>query len=310
VFKASPLPALVWEDLKRDPLVLIDVGASGGLRSLWRPLRPCLLRVGIEPDPMAFQKLQAEKEYSLLFPVALSDKTGSADFYLTRTKGRSSLLRPNHRIIDKFYDSAQFEVVDTVSVPISTLDALLDAHQVKADFLKIDTQGTAWEVLRGGEASTLPSALGVEIETEFLPRYEGQVLFEDVHRLLTRNGFALFGLQPRFFTRTAGRQYGWQWGQPLYTYALYFRELGPGAKKITVTKLVALAWLYGHLDYAAEVFAASRHLFSPDEAAAFETDLVGTIPFHRRLRIPGRYQLATWFWQFWRRWVIRLQWRT
>lgn len=288
------LPTFIQQSLSHESLVLLDIGAAGGLRPVWRRARSIIYSVGFEPDPVAFQLLKDRQEYSLILPFALSDKTGNGNFYVTRSKGRSSLLKPNLRIIGKFYDTAQFEITNTVAVQTTTLDEVLTSHNLR----------------QGGVKATLPAALGVEIETEFLPRYEGQALFEDVHRLLTQNGFVLFGLQPRNFTRTSGRRYGWQRGQPLYTYALYFRELGPSPERIVVLKLAALAWLYGYFDYAEEVFASYRHLFSSEESAVFAAALARTIPFQRRLRFPGRYHLATWFWQLWRRWVVRPQWRT
>jgi hypothetical protein len=59
--------------------------------------------------------------------------------------------------------------------------------------IKLDTQGSELDVLRGAERALHGCAL-VIIETEFNPLYEGQALFCDVDRFLRDHGFTLWRL--------------------------------------------------------------------------------------------------------------------
>ena len=44
------------EYYRKYPLVLVDVGASGGLESNWRPAEKHLQTIGFEPDEREFSK--------------------------------------------------------------------------------------------------------------------------------------------------------------------------------------------------------------------------------------------------------------
>ncbi len=55
------MTALVSEDLvpiwRAHPLVLVDVGAAGGLQRKWRALKPYMRVIGFEPDRRTFKAL-------------------------------------------------------------------------------------------------------------------------------------------------------------------------------------------------------------------------------------------------------------
>ena len=62
-------------------------------------------------------------------------------------------------------------------------------------FLKLDTQGSELDILRGA-GTALDRCLGIEIEVEFVPIYVGQPLFADVDQWLRARGFLLWRLHP------------------------------------------------------------------------------------------------------------------
>lgn len=60
------------------------------------------------------------------------------------------------------------------------------------DFVKIDTQGTELDILRGGGALLNGPLIGLEVEVEFMRLYENQYLFGDVCAHLESKGYEFF----------------------------------------------------------------------------------------------------------------------
>jgi len=242
---------------------------------------------------VACRALQAQGDYQLLLNVALSNRQEKANLYVTQTPARSSLLRPNRDLIQKFYDPREFQIVDTQSVCVETLDHVLAEHHLAADFLKVDVQGTGFEVLQGAGHALTQSVLGVEVEVEFAPRYESQTLFPGVHQFLHERGFSLFGLTPRHFRCRSGARYGTTNGRLVYANALYFRELTGSEEKGRILKALMLYQLYGYVDYAAGLFELAKSSFTEVEVSEFSANLQASIPLYRRLpSFPGRHRLA------------------
>jgi len=61
------------------------------------------------------------------------------------------------------------------------------------EFMKIDTQGTEYEILQGARRTLAERTSALFIEVEFCEIYAGQKLFSDLERLLRDQGFAFFG---------------------------------------------------------------------------------------------------------------------
>ena len=63
-------------------------------------------------------------------------------------------------------------------------------HLSHIDFLKIDTQGSEYEILEGA-INTLPNIRHIKCEAEFTEWYKGQRLAKDVISFLKSKGFEL-----------------------------------------------------------------------------------------------------------------------
>ena len=84
--------------------------------------------------------------------------------------------------------------VSTRSISVTTLDQWADSEGVKhIDFLKIDTQGTELEILKGGQ-NILSTIRAISLEVEFNPIYLGQPVFAEVDQFLRSKGFVLWKL--------------------------------------------------------------------------------------------------------------------
>jgi len=144
--------------------------------------------VGVEPDERSRSTLLNTKNdfrsYRIL-PHALAAKSQSLNFKLCRKPQVSSLYEPNAEFLSRFPDVERFDIVEKIPTDCVCLDSV-DVPNI--DFLKLDIQGGELDVLKGA-AKTLKSALGVELEVEFIDLYKEQPLFGDVCMKLSQHEF-------------------------------------------------------------------------------------------------------------------------
>lgn len=249
--------------VKNRPIILVDVGARGGIDRKWDVFGERAIKViGCEPEPEECKRLnKVSKSNHRYFPVALFNKKGEVTINLTRNLACSSIFEPNSALIDRFFTSEEFEVKDSVLIRCNTLDDILMENNFRdIDFIKLDTQGTELQILQGAER-TLPDVFGIDIEVEFSPLYQGQPLFADVDIFLRERGFTLFDLQIPFgrkIRKELQNQRRYSKGQVFWTNALYFKDFvsKDGLMKIgfqKAIKTIAIAELYGFNDFALEL---------------------------------------------------------
>lgn len=250
--------------------------------------------VGFEPDAEECQRLNRtigpRSPYrSLTFlPMGLGSVDGERTLYLCRSRGVSSLYLPNRRFLDRFPDPDRFDVEGSQRVPLRALDALVDEGAVPlpagVDFIKIDTQGSELDVLRGAQRTLDRQVLAVEVEVEFSRLYERQPLFAEVDAFLDGCGFSLFKLRRLEWVRkTLERQPQGSAGQVVFGDALYLRDpLNPEASwrprdPRQAEALILIAILYDLHDFALELASAA------DMAGEIRRDAIVRY-IHRRSR--------------------------
>jgi len=179
------------------PITLVDIGASSGSFAAavlaHSGIRQALLA---EPQPQRCRDLEArfaDRRFTIR-ECAVSDRNGSADMDILNFDYSSSLLPvlPGVGDIGKQLD---LSVRERVGVTVRTLDDLLaDAGWTdEIDLLKIDTQGTELQALRGA-AGSLSRVRLIWTEVSFRPMYEGSAVFSDIHEYLHRHGFRFYSL--------------------------------------------------------------------------------------------------------------------
>ena len=179
-----------------DP-VIVEAGACDGTDSLiiakyWSQGR----LYAFEPVPELFDKLKSrckKRKNMTCLPLALSDRTGTATFYLATsdknpgvTVGSSSLLPPAEHLD---YDP---HILFPTSIKVETvsLDEWARKQNVDhVDFFWLDMQGTELNMLK--ESGIARNAKAIYTEVEFVEAYRGQYLYPDVKRWMEENGFIL-----------------------------------------------------------------------------------------------------------------------
>ncbi len=192
----------VGRGLAAEPLGFIDVGARGGVHDLVAPLARSVAVLGFEPDPPACDEMNAlmarERIWArgLCLPTALADKEGPATLHLCAAPTNHSLLPINQEFVTR-YRMDKFAQTGAFPLQAERLDTVLAARPAGepnwGEFMKIDTQGTEYEILEGSRRTLAERTSALFVEVEFCEIYAGQKLFSDLERFLRDEGFAFFG---------------------------------------------------------------------------------------------------------------------
>lgn len=278
--------------LKQAPFLIIDVGGRGGLKSEWLPLRPYLRCIGFEPDPDEFDRL--DKEYSVdsevtYYSTALWDSKKELTLHVTQKEGLSSVRLPNQKFL-KHYGPKNvegYQVEKVVTIPAARLDDVLSPEQSgQTDFVKVDVEGGAFEILTGAQNLFREGlVLGLRIEAEFSPKYTDQHLHSDVDQILRKLGYELFDFKICRWKRKSGLQTGGSEGQPVHGDFVYFLNSETFFEKVAplpseekaskVIKYIVFLCLYGIYDAAFEMVeeASQRGFLSETQVLELTQEL-------------------------------------
>lgn len=183
------------------PITLIDVGASSGQFTA-AIAGHCGVRNAVlaEPLPERCRELRAKFDDArfAIHQCAVSNIAGITQMDILNFDYSSSLLS----VIPTVGGAGtrlDLTVKERITVPTRTLDDLVAESGVSGaiDLLKIDTQGTELDVLKGAHR-VLPRVRMIWTEVSFRAMYEGSALFADVQGLLVQNGFRLCTIQEGF----------------------------------------------------------------------------------------------------------------
>ncbi|EMN13018.1 FkbM family methyltransferase [Leptospira borgpetersenii] len=246
--------------LKSNPLVIADVGASGGMHPRWEKFTTCYKGILFEPDPREYEQLIKQKDTRILvIGTALSDSKQEISFNLCRRQQVSSAYLPNLKFLQAFPDAERYDVERTIKIKTDSIDFLLKDKEVRyIDFLKVDTQGLELSILKGA-SHYLNDTIGLQIEIEFVPMYLNQPLFPEVDEYIRTQGFTLFDLQRYYWKRKDSFATGIDKGQLIFCDTLYFKtpESILSTANLSNEKLVrtiCIYLVYGYTDLAQVLF--------------------------------------------------------
>ncbi|MBW2053759.1 MAG: FkbM family methyltransferase [Deltaproteobacteria bacterium] len=264
---------LIEQCLRRYPVYIADIGASGGIDHRWRQFSSQVRAILFEPDPREFETLRkTSSDDYIVLNTALSDNSGEIEFYLCRKQQVSSVFRPNLTFLKMFPEEGRFDIIGTKKLATDTLDNQLEMNGItQTDFIKVDTQGYELPILRGA-INSLKDAIGLEIEVEFSPLYENQPLFSDINDFVVNLGFDLFDIKRYFWKRKDIMNYGnYRKGQLVFGDALYFRTpeniiSSPNVSEIKIIHSIIVYLAYGYFDLVETVsrLAYNNGLLSND----------------------------------------------
>ncbi|MGN6868492.1 MAG: FkbM family methyltransferase [Solirubrobacteraceae bacterium] len=265
---------------ERSPVVLIDVGAAGGIDHAWRAFGPSLVARGYDPDVAACEQANANETFPDVRYYARYVGLEESHPFVQRRRVDASRW-PNTNIWERVTAGymAQHAVESAPGAPrrmaepggVIGVDEIVRTERLPTvDFLKVDVDGPDLEVLESArDLLENGQLLGVGMEVNwFGTANPTEHTFHNTDRLLREHGFALFGLTQRSYSRTAlPAPFEYEFfaqtlfGQPYQGDALYLRDLAAEhlaevAAGYPPDKLIKLACMYemaGLPDCAAEV---------------------------------------------------------
>ncbi len=168
--------SFISELLDDNKLVALDVGAQGGFFNnsiFYKKYDNFFTPIVVEPLANESEKL-TKQGYKVISKGLWSTNCKKKLYILGKRSGSSSMYRPSKDNYDlynfKKKDFSLFDVTKEIDVECTTVNDSLNKLNIKnLDFLKIDTQGSELEILKGlGEYQPLM----MKIEAQIVPMYE------------------------------------------------------------------------------------------------------------------------------------------
>ncbi|WP_156800571.1 FkbM family methyltransferase [Thalassoporum mexicanum] len=181
----------------------LDIGCSGSLDDKWAELLPLLAYTGFDPNAEECDRLSGlPHKYKAVqyLPYAIAGEAGTQTMYKTESIFCYSLLQPNSDWLNRFSFADLFSDRGQAAVTCTTLDLLATEQGLRADIMKIDSQGLELPILEAGN-KVLSEAFCVETETGFLENYHQETTYAQIDQFMRSQGFLMFDLQPRYMSR-------------------------------------------------------------------------------------------------------------
>ena len=177
---------------------VFDVGAFRGDKAAeYAELFPSACIHAFEPFPASFENLAARfSNHSRikLVNAAVSSQSGVAKFHVNGLPETNSLLARPAEGRRYFHERGITE--RTVEVPTVSLDSYRVEHQVDVpQIIKLDIQGNELNGLRGADDTLATGEVAIiYTEVNFVPHYEGSILFHELTAHLATRGYSLLNL--------------------------------------------------------------------------------------------------------------------
>lgn len=191
-----------YKTISDNPISFVDVGARGGVHDIVDKLAEKTSIIAFEPDSEEFIRLNKEIEkghpYSKLIieSCGLYNYEGKSKLFLLSAPTNHSLKNSNP-IFTQRYDMPKFAQVGHTEVDVNTLDNVIfekyKEDKFAGEFIKLDTQGTEFEILEGAKRTLSERTVAVVTEVSFCQIYEDQKLFSDIELFLRGFGFSFYG---------------------------------------------------------------------------------------------------------------------
>lgn len=277
------LGSRLFRDFQKKPWGFIDIGARGGVSEIPAPVAGITAVMGFEPDAAESARMQKELEQGspwarvAIHPAGLSDREGPAKLHCFNQSTNDSLLPPNPLYTER-YKMERWTLQKIVEIRTKTLDQVLfesyPTEHFWGEFLKIDTQGTEYQILRGAQSTLKERTMAIATEVEFFQLYEGQKLFSDMEIYLRSLGFSFYGfmdLHHRSLKQLDKRRENGN-ERAFFANAVFLKDpfsLSGGAAAMDERRAQTLflsALMLGYFDFALEIVSKNWSEKDPSEA--------------------------------------------
>lgn len=187
--------------------VVLDVGANAGQFAMqMRNLGFFGKIVSFEPLGSAFELLRQNADKDPKWEIincALGEINAAKKINVSANSCSSSLLDmlPAHTKAapEKIYVAKEL-------IEVRTLDSMINDLCAREDniYLKIDTQGYESRVISGADEA-LARIGTIQLEMSLVPLYDEELLFGEMHSLLSEKGYSMVSIEAVYSDRTSGQ---------------------------------------------------------------------------------------------------------
>lgn len=169
----------------QQPLVLVDIGASGTIHSIWKAIAPHAICIAFDADERDFNPAESEKKSFKKVLVKNSlvsdEETFNKPFYLTVSPHCSSLLKPNVDSLKDWAYAPYFEVENEVSFNTTTISQTLAEFGIDyIDWYKSDSQGIDLRLFKSLPSDIREKIIVAEFEPGIINAYHGEDKVKDM----------------------------------------------------------------------------------------------------------------------------------
>ncbi len=178
------------------PPVLLDIGASGAQRELWKKISKYSICIAFDADNREIsyiEKTTSNYRKLFVFNCIVSDKnTPQIDFYLTESPYCSSTLEPNLNELKNWAYSEKFNITEKVKIKSQSLmDSLKEVNINYIDWFKSDSQGTDLRLFNSLHSDISKKVIAAEFEPGFINSYKGEDRLSDLIKEFEKKDFWL-----------------------------------------------------------------------------------------------------------------------
>ncbi|MBI2789647.1 MAG: FkbM family methyltransferase [Elusimicrobia bacterium] len=184
---------------ERIKTTVLDAGGRYGLHPSWKPFTGELEYYLFEPDPLESARLQ--KKYDRrsaevkVIGQAVAEKDGKLTINFFKNRAMSSaLVRNPVSSLFKGERLREVDIVESIETTAVSIDSFCGKNGLALDFLKLDTEGSEFQILQGAKKQLQDNILGVRCEVSFDHIFEGMPLFSTVHDFMLSQDFYLLNI--------------------------------------------------------------------------------------------------------------------
>ena len=250
---------LTLKDLK---INYVDVGSRGDISKLLLKFEKNINVYGFETDPVENEILTKKFPSRKYFGYGLWSSKTKLDLYLTKSPASSSLYIPNDHENNNYKESYHEcrKLVKKTSIEVDKMDNLIN---FSPDFVKIDTQGAEYEIIKGAFEVLKNSCPLISIETWTREVYKDAPTFEKIIPLLTDLGYEILDIE-LCAAEKHSNYYKIQSKQTVSGYEIVFgrKNLEMVKSEDLKLKYILLLDLFGYRDLA--IFLNEKYLNNSD----------------------------------------------
>lgn len=253
----------------KDGFTVCDVGALGGIHPLFSPIQNASTLIAFEPNTESNNHFGSKENWknTIFSEKGLWSNEDKIPLYDVSAPTNTSVFKPNNEIVTRYKMEEKWTVLGENIIEVMALDEFCRLEKIQIDFLKLDTQGSEFEILLGSKEQLENNITGVITEVSFFEIYKEQKLFHSICRELENRGFSFYGFDTTFF-RSSGaidRRKLFSKERMMYADAIFIKDPFENTKmsKNEIFKSSVFLFLAGYIDAGIEFL--SKFVFTPNE---------------------------------------------